>query len=156
MTAFPLLALVLSAPADPPAAPKILARGVFNTPAKPGAEPVRATFRTEDEFNKAFGDSAKTILAGLLKKFKRESIDWSKEAVVVVTDGVKKTGGYRVGVRDLTLRDGTLVVAWWLQEPDPAMMVTQGLTHPGEALLTEALPAKVTFEKVPPPAPKKP
>ncbi len=86
------------------------------------------------------------------KLFKVKGIDWNKQMVVVVTVGVRRTGGYRVEIESLTVKDELLTVKWKLHEPRPGDLVTQALTYPAQMVLVDRFQGRVAFD---PPAEKK-
>jgi hypothetical protein len=83
----------------------------------------------------------------LARLFKVPAIDWTRQMVVVVTAGVKPTGGYRVEVTDLARDARTLTVRWKLHGPKPGSPVTDTITHPGTAVLVEHIAGPVRFEQ---------
>ena len=91
----------------------------------------------------------KMATAALAKALKVDAIDWTKQMVVVVTAGVKPTGGYRVEITKATQADKTVTVHWKLHTPKGA--VTQAFTHPAQAALIERVDGEVRFD---PPAAK--
>jgi hypothetical protein len=85
----------------------------------------------------------KMATAALAKAFKVDAIDWSKQMVVVVTAGVKPTGGYRVEIVKASVSDKVVTINWRLHTPKGA--VTQAFTHPAQAALLERHEGKVVF-----------
>jgi hypothetical protein len=69
---------------------------------------------------------------------------------LIVTGGVKRTGGYSVEITGLTVKDKTLVVQWKQNPPKPRTPITQTLTHPGQAVLVERFDGPVQFDPPPP------
>ena len=148
------LALLAPAPADRPAdkAPAVIARSPARIGVR-GGEPAQLVIRSAEELAKAMGTDAETASAQAARMLKVEKIDWSKQMLLVVSAGTRRTGGYRVEVTDLTLsKDGTLTVKWKLNTPRPGGPVTQAITHPAQTLLVDRFEGKVNFD---PPAPKK-
>jgi hypothetical protein len=135
---------------------KIQGRGFWRASARPGSAAQQLVIRDAGEAAKASGLPAdgkgqELASANLAKALKAEKIDWDKQMVVVVTGGAKPTGGFRVEILGLTLKDKELIVKWKLHSPKPGDFVTQAFTHPAEAVLVEKVDAKVVFD---PPAPK--
>jgi len=87
----------------------------------------------------------------LAKEFKVDAIDWKTQMVLVISGGTQRTGGYSVGLTDLTVEGKTLTAHWQLRGPRPGQMVTQALTHPAAAFLVERFEGEVRF--APPTAP---
>ncbi len=133
---------------------KVLGRGIWRASARPGGVAQQLVIRDAVEAAKASGLPAdgkgqEMASANLAKALKVEKIDWDKQMVVVATAGAKRTGGYRVEVQSITVKDGGIVVKWKLHEPTG--FVTQAFTHPAEAVLVEKAEGKATFD---PAAPK--
>lgn len=105
----------------------------------------------------------KHAAATLAKALKVEAIDWDKQMLVVVTAGVKPTGGYRVEIVGLSDVEKALIVSWQLHAPKGA--ATQTFTHPAQVALVERYAGdKIVFQQrraeekpkirpVPPPRP---
>jgi len=91
----------------------------------------------------------KAATAEVAKALKVKDIDWSKQMLVVVTAGTKRSGGYRVEVTGLKVKDKQLTVAWKLHAPKGA--ATAALTHPATVALVPRHAGKVAFD---PPAKK--
>lgn len=135
---------------------KVQARGFWRASSRPGGAAQQLVIRSAAEAAKASGvpaDGKGQELASqrLAQVFKVEKIDWDKQMVVVATAGAKPTGGYRVEVVSVAVKDGAVQVKWKLHSPKPGSIVTQAFTHPGEAVLVEKAEGKVVFD---PPAPK--
>ncbi len=136
---------------------KIVARGFWRgVSARPGAEAQQLVLRSAAEAAKASGlpgdgKGQEQATQRLAQALKVDKIDWEKQMVVVATGGAKPTGGYKVEIQALQVKDGALTVKWKLHSPQPGSIVTQAFTHPGEAVLVEKFEGKVTFD---PPAPK--
>lgn len=104
----------------------------------------------------------KHATAALAKALKVDTIDWDKQMLVVVTGGVKPTGGYRVEIVSVSEMNKALVVQWQLHTPKGA--ATQAFTHPALVALVERYAGdKIVFQEgrvekpkirpVPPPKP---
>ena len=89
---------------------------------------------------------SKEATAQLARMFKVPGIDWKKQMVLVVTGGLRRTGGYSVEVTDLKASGKALTVKWKLNRPKPGGIVTTALTHPGTAVLTERFAGPVKFD----------
>jgi lipoprotein NlpI len=85
----------------------------------------------------------KQATAELAKALKVDAIDWKTHMLVVVTAGVKPTGGYSVDIQSIKVADKTATVAWKLNTPKGA--VTQAFTHPGQVALVERFGGEVKF-----------
>ena len=83
------------------------------------------------------------------RMFKVEQIDWKTQMIVVASAGAQLTGGYSVEITGLTVQDDVLTVHWKLNAPKPGDFVTQSVTHPAQAVLTELFDGKVVFEAPP-------
>jgi hypothetical protein len=119
-------------------------------------------------FAKANGGSVSTVLrsakdaagysrkseeqasAGLAKLLKVDKIDWKKQMIVVISGGLKPTGGYSVQVNKLAVKDNVLTVHWKLNSPKPGDFVTQAFTNPGLTVLAERFEGTVRFDPAPP------
>ncbi len=135
---------------------KIEGRGFWRASSRPGGAAQQLVIRDAVEAAKASGlpadgKSQEQASANLAKALKVEKIDWDKQMVVVATAGAKPTGGYRVEVLTVAVKDGTVLVKWKLHSPKPGGIVTQAFTHPAEAVLVEKAEGKAVFD---PPAPK--
>jgi hypothetical protein len=91
----------------------------------------------------------KEATAKLAKLFKVDSINWSKQMMLLVEAGQRKTGGYSVEVTGLEVKDQVLTVKWKVNEPKPGSPVSPEPTFPGAALLVERFEGKVTFDPLP-------
>lgn len=137
---------------------KILARAVW--PVRED-KPAHLVLRNAEELTLALGVDAANAkekrfqndaVADTAKLLKVKDIDWGKHMLVVVTVGVRRTGGYRVEIVSLRVKDGTLVVNWKLHTPAAGAVVTQALTYPSQMALVERFRGSVRFD---PPAEKK-
>jgi hypothetical protein len=126
---------------------KILGRAFWREPTQRGAEAKQLVLRSPEELAKA-GNLTEEQLA---KQFKVDKIDWKTQMIVVVTGGVKPTGGYSVEVESLAVKGKVLTVKWKLTSPKPGSITPQIVTHPGQAVLAERFEGEVKFD---PPAPK--
>jgi hypothetical protein len=95
----------------------------------------------EKRFQSAVTEDVATLL-----KVKTTDIDWDKQMLVVVSAGMKRTGGYRVEILALPVKDGTLTVRWKLHSPAPDSIVTQAITYPAEMVLVERVAGAVKFD----------
>jgi hypothetical protein len=84
----------------------------------------------------------------LAKALKVESIDWSKQMLVVVTGGVKPTGGWQIDVQKVVVDGKKCVVVWQLTPPDG--FATQAFTHPSLVALVDRCEGTVEFAVAPP------
>jgi hypothetical protein len=85
----------------------------------------------------------KQAAAELAKALKVEGIDWGKQMLIVVTGGVKPTGGYSVEITDLKVAGKMLTVTWKLNRPRG--FATEAFTHPGQVVLVPRFEGEVRF-----------
>jgi PrcB C-terminal len=85
----------------------------------------------------------KMATAELAKMLKVDNIDWTKQMLIVVTAGVKPSGGFSVDITSLKVADKTLTVAWKINPPKG--LVTQAFTHPGQVVLVPRFEGEVKF-----------
>jgi hypothetical protein len=137
---------------------KILARGVWPVSEE---KPAHRIVRSGEELAVALGvdpQNAKEkrfqtdATADTAKLLKVKDIDWSKQMLIVVAAGAKRTGGHRVEIVSLTLKDETLTVNWKLHSPPPDAIVTQAISYPSQMVLVERFRDTVRFN---PPIEKK-
>ncbi|HEY7311422.1 MAG TPA: protease complex subunit PrcB family protein [Gemmataceae bacterium] len=130
---------------------KILARGAWPVRHE---KPTQLVLRNAEELALAHGVAPKDakekrfqadVTADVVSLLKVKAIDWDKQMLVVVTAGMKRTGGYRVEILSLPVKDGTLTVRWKLHSPAPGDIVTQAITYPAEMVLVERV-AAVKFD----------
>jgi hypothetical protein len=138
--------------------PKILARGVW--PVREDKNE-RLVLHDPQELAVALGVAPKDArerrfqndaVADTAKLLKVKDIDWNKQMLVVVAVGSRRTGGYRVEIESLTVKDEALVVKWKLHEPRPGDVVTQAITYPTQMVLVDKFQGRILFD---PPAEKK-
>ncbi len=80
----------------------------------------------------------------IARELKVNAIDWKKQMLIVVTAGVRPTGGYKIDITSLVVRkDGKLWVTWQLTPPQG--IATQAFTHPAVVALTERFDGPVQF-----------
>ncbi len=97
--------------------------------------------------NQADDDKVQTREAELTaRQFKLESIDWNRQMLIVATAGAEPTGGYTVEITRLVVDGDVLHVHWRVNAPKPGDVVTQQVTHPAQAVLTEHFTGDVVFE----------
>ena len=108
------------------------------------ADAKQLVIKSADELGKAVPDARKATET-LAKSLKVKAIDWDKQMLVVVTAGTKPTGGYKVEVKDVKTKDGTMTVTYKVTPPDG--FATQAFTHPGTVVLVPAHKGKVVFEQ---------
>ncbi len=137
---------------------KILARGVWPVQEE---KPAQRVLRSGEELATALGvepQNAKEkrfqneAMRDTAKLLKVKNIDWDKQMLLVVADGAKRTGGYRVEIVSLRIKDGTLTVNWKLHAPPADAVVTQAITYPAQMVLVERFRGNVRFD---PPVEKK-
>src|SRR5262245_54623772 len=85
----------------------------------------------------------KMATAELAKTLKVDTIDWTKQMLIVVTAGVKPSGGYSVEITSLKVADKTLTVASKINPPKG--FATQAFTHPGQVVLVPRFEGEVKF-----------
>jgi hypothetical protein len=137
---------------------KILARGVWPVLAD---KPSQLVIRSGEELALALGVAAKEAREERLQKeatadvthlLKVRAIDWERQMLVVVAAGAKPTGGYRVEITSLRVKEKTLTVAWKLHRPAADAVVTRNVTHPSQMVLVERFAGTIQFD---PSLPKK-
>lgn len=79
----------------------------------------------------------------LAKALKVTAIDWSKQMLVVVTGGVKSSGGWRIDISKVAVDGKTASVLWSLSAPEG--FATQAFTHPSLVALVDRCEGEVTF-----------
>src|SRR5213076_1350961 len=79
----------------------------------------------------------------IAKVLKIDGVDWQKRMLIVVTSGVKPSGGYSVEITDLKVADKTLTVTWKLNRPRG--FATEAFTHPGQVALVPRFEGQVRF-----------
>jgi hypothetical protein len=80
----------------------------------------------------------------IAKLLKVDSIDWKKQMLVVVTGGVKSSGGWKIDVVSVTKGDKGCTVAWLLEPPKD--FATAAFTHPSMMALVERCDGEAKFE----------
>jgi hypothetical protein len=86
------------------------------------------------------------VTADIAQLLKVQTIDWKKHMLVVVAAGAKPTGGYRVEILTLAVKDRTLLVQWKLNSPNPDSTVRQARTYPAQMVLIEQFAGPVKFD----------
>ncbi len=136
---------------------KILSRGLWR-PATKSNDPQQIVIRSGEELAKAAGldkpdgeDAQKKAAETVAKALKVDDIDWKKQMVIVVTGGVKRTGGYSVEITKIETADKVMTVHWKLNSPKRDAPVTQTITHPALTVIVDRFEGKVVFD---PPAAK--
>src|SRR5207253_2946964 len=102
------LSLSLLVAAPPPDAPKIHAK----TPARVAT--TSTVIKSAEQLGKLQNTEGDKASANLAKMLKVESIDWTKQMVIVISGGTQRTGGYSVEAKSLEVKDGKLIVNWKL------------------------------------------
>jgi hypothetical protein len=105
------------------------------------AELVAATpFKNRDALPAVVEKAATEELA---KALKVATIDWSKQMLVVVTGGVKSSGGWQIDVLKVTMDGKNCVVSWQLNPPKD--FATSAFTHPSLVALVDRCEGQVRF-----------
>jgi hypothetical protein len=131
---------------------KALARGVWPVRHE---KPAQQVLRNGEELAVAHGVNRKdakdmrlqiaaTEDVALLLKVR--GIDWNKQMLIVVAAGAQPTGGYRVEVQSLAVKDGLLTVSWKLHKPAADTVVRQAVTYPAQMALVERFEGPVKFD----------
>jgi PrcB C-terminal len=154
-----LLPALLVADTEPASSPRVIARGPWayvtasgdekaqQLVIKSAADLVKNTpFKDRDAEAKVV---EKAATAEVAKALKVKDIDWAKQMLVVVTAGTKGSGGYRIEITGLKVKDKELIVSWKLHAPKGA--ATAALTHPATMALVPRFTGKAVFD---PPAKK--
>ncbi|MSQ94519.1 MAG: protease complex subunit PrcB family protein [Gemmataceae bacterium] len=150
MLSVTLTAFCLFVPAQGKGELKVIAK----TPARIAQGPV--VIKSAEQLAKLQSTEADKASAQLAKMLKVESIDWTKQMVIVISGGTQRTGGYAVEVKSLEVKEGKLIVNWKLNTPPPDAFVTQAFTNPALTILVDRFVGDVVFEpKSPPGAGKK-
>jgi hypothetical protein len=90
---------------------------------------------------------AKMATAAVAKALKVDSIDWERQMLVLVTAGVRRTGGWRVNIESVEVAGKTITVHYSVTPPKG--FATQALTHPGQVALVERAEGTPKFVLVP-------
>ena len=106
--------------------------------------------RTENELLEAAGPlpaaiAPKALLADLAKRLKIDEIDFNKHTLIVVSSGVKNTGGHRVEITRVE-KGAKGNVAHWLATGPKGGFVTQAFTHPTAVVIISKLDGPILFE----------
>jgi PrcB C-terminal len=92
------------------------------------------------------GGNIDKATAQLAQQLKVDKIDWDKQMVLLVSGGTQRTGGYRVELTGLKVKDDVLTVHWKLMGPRPGQPVTQALTHPALTVLVQRYDDEIRFD----------
>jgi hypothetical protein len=130
-------------------------RVIASYPAELGGHLKNMVIRSADELAKDKGGKAKELETQLAKLLKVDRIDWDKQMLLVIYGGQHPTGGYRVELDGLDVKDKELVVRWKLIAPKPGAIVTQVVTRPALSLLVDRFDGPVRFDPAAPPPDKK-
>jgi hypothetical protein len=90
---------------------------------------------------------AKTASAAIAKGLKVDRIDWDRQMLVIVTAGVKPTGGWKVEISSVTAADRSVTVNYAVTPPQG--FATQAFTHPGQVALVERAEGTAKFVQAP-------
>ena len=88
----------------------------------------------------------KEATAILAKRFKVDTIDWSKQMIVFADAGKKKARGFSVEITSLAVKGNEMIVKWRVTEPKPDESVTRENIFPSEAALIERFDGLITFD----------
>ncbi len=80
----------------------------------------------------------------MAKAFGRKKIDWDKQMIVVVTAGSRPTGGYRMTINSLRVKNKKLHVTYTVTPPRG--IATQAFTHPAIMALVERFDGPIEFQ----------
>lgn len=75
-----------------------------------------------------------------------QSMNHNGKTYILVTRGMKPTGGYSVDVESITRDGDEIVVTVKYTDPDPDSMVTQAITHPYTLISMEETGQPIRFE----------
>lgn len=114
------------------------------TPARIAAGPI--VIRSAEQLGKLQNTAPEKATANAAKMLKVDSIDWSKQMIIVISGGTQRTGGYSVEVKSLEVKDASLIVHWKLNTPAPGSIVTQALTNPALSILVDRFEGDVQFD----------
>jgi hypothetical protein len=130
---------------------KILGQGSWHAVGKD--EPHQLVIRSAEDLAKAAGlnkpedeKAQKQATATVAKALKMEDIDWKKQMVLVVSGGMKRSGGFKIEISKIDVADNVLTVHWKLITPGPRSPVTATITHPAQTIVVERFEGKVAFD----------
>jgi hypothetical protein len=75
-------------------------------------------------------------------------VDFSRHMLIAVATGTRRSGGFGVAVREVTVREDSLWVEVLETCPAPGAMVTMALTQPVAVVRLEKLPQTPVFRHV--------
>jgi hypothetical protein len=84
-------------------------------------------------------------VAAVAKQLKVGSIDWKKQMLVVVTGGVKESGGWKIDIAAVTRGEKACTVTWSLEAPQG--VTPHAITHPAVMALVDRCEGEVNFLK---------
>jgi hypothetical protein len=130
---------------------KIIAQGSWHAAGKD--EPHQLVIRSAEELAKAAGldkpedeKTQKKATETVAKALKIDDIDWKKQMILVVSGGMKRTGGFKIEIGKIDVADNTMTVRWKLITPGPRSPVTATITHPAQTIVVERFEGKVLFD----------
>jgi hypothetical protein len=74
-------------------------------------------------------------VAAVAKQLKVGSIDWKKQMLIVVTGGVKESGGWKIDIAAVTRGEKACTVSWSLEAPQG--VTPHAVTHPAVMALVD-------------------
>jgi hypothetical protein len=91
---------------------------------------------------KADGTGEK-LTAEVAKLLKVDSIDWKKQMLIVVSGGIKTTGGWRIDIAAVTKGEKACAVTWSMEAPNG--IATQAISRPAVVALVDRCEGEVHF-----------
>jgi hypothetical protein len=88
-------------------------------------------------------DTDEKRIAAVAKLLKVDSIDWKKQMLVVVSGGIKTTGGWRIDIAAVTKGEKACTVSWSMEAPNG--IATQAISHPAVVALVDRCEGEVHF-----------
>jgi hypothetical protein len=88
-------------------------------------------------------DTDEKRVAAVAKQLKVSSIDWKKQMLIVVTGGVKASGGWKIDIAAVTKGEKTCTVSWSLEAPQG--VTPHAITHPAMVALVDRCEGDVNF-----------
>jgi len=135
---------------------KVLGRGFWPVRNK---QPAQLVIRNAEELALSHGidaDDARDrrfqmdVTADAAQLLNVKTIDWKKQMLVVVAADPQPTGGYKVEILALSVKDNTLTLRWKLNSPKPDAAMRKARSYPGQMVLTERFSGTIKFDPATP------
>jgi len=108
------------------------------------AEPRREVIRSEEAWRELWA----RVFSGVTPTPPRPTIDFSREMLIVVALGERRSGGFGIAVQRVSPRADGLEIEVLESCPAPGAMVSMGLTQPLEVVRLEKQPQAPSFLQV--------